>query len=58
MLGLLILSFSLMALVGYIVGEENGYAWGSLTGMALHTTTGFLVLGFGILSTVSAIRNY
>lgn len=58
MLGLLILSFSLMALVGYIVGEENGYAWGSLTGMALHTTMGFLVLGFGILSIVSVTRSY
>lgn len=51
-LALFILSFSVMALIGYIVGEENGYAWGSLTGMALHTTTGFIILGFGILFSV------
>lgn len=49
-LSLLILAFSAMALAGYIIGEEKGYAWGQLTRMALHTTAGFIVLGIGIFA--------
>lgn len=55
-LALLLLAFALKALVGYLIGAGNGYAWGKLTGMALHTTTGFLALGTGILLAVLAAR--
>jgi PAS domain S-box-containing protein len=55
-LSLLILAFSAMALAGYIVGEEKGYAWGKLTRMALHTTSGFIVLGLGVLAAVWSHR--
>lgn len=51
-LGLMILALSAMALTGYIVSEESGYGWGVLTRMALHTTAGFIVLGFGILHVI------
>ena len=53
---LLILSFSVMALVGYLVGEENAYSWGKLTGMALHTTIGFMGLGLGMIALVLTTR--
>ncbi len=46
---LLILALSVMALIGYLIGTETGYAWGKFTRMALHTSTGFIVLGLGIL---------
>lgn len=55
-LSLLILAFSAMALAGYIAGEEKGYAWGKLTRMALHTTSGFIVLGLGVLAAVWSHR--
>lgn len=51
-IALLILALSAMALAGYIIGEEKGYAWGTLTRMALHTTSGFIILGLGILNAI------
>lgn len=37
-----ILSF--LALIGYILDEENIYGWGTLTRMAIHTCVGFLII--------------
>lgn len=43
------LVISLLSLLGYIIGVENIYGWGSLTRMALHTATGFTILSFGMI---------
>lgn len=56
-MALSILSLALMAFVGYLVGEENAYAWGKLTGMALHTTIGFLWISLGLITQVLVTRN-
>lgn len=41
--------FGLISLLGYIFSIEQGYAWGSLTHMALHTSIGFLILAIGLI---------
>lgn len=52
LLSLLILALSTMAFIGYLIGDEKGYSWGELTRMALHTTSGFLVLSIGTLTII------
>lgn len=49
-LGLLVLGLAVLALIGYVVGEERGYSWGELTRMPLHTSSGFVLLSIGILN--------
>lgn len=48
--GFLLISLSLLAIIGYVVGLELFYGWGHLTRMAIHTSLGFLILGVGIAS--------
>jgi len=45
-----LLTLSLIALVGYISQVETAYGWGNLTRMALHTAIGFIVIGLGCFS--------
>jgi PAS domain S-box-containing protein len=49
-IGPLVGVFALVALIGYATGIEAGYGWGQLTRMAVHTSVGFLVVGFGLTS--------
>ena len=46
-LSLICVSLGLVALGGYITKVETALSWGSLTGMAIHTSIGFIVLGTG-----------
>lgn len=47
-IGMLIISLALTALLGYLQGVESAYGWGNFSRMALHTAIGFIILGFGI----------
>ncbi|MFV1973052.1 MAG: CHASE domain-containing protein, partial [Thiohalobacterales bacterium] len=49
-LGALIISLGVTALTGYMVGVEGAYGWGHMTRMAIHTATGFIVLGSGFVA--------
>ena len=46
--GIVLLSVSAAAALGYATGLEYTYAWGGTTRMALHTAGGFLLLGAGV----------
>jgi PAS domain S-box-containing protein len=48
-LGALIISLGIVALAGYMIGVEGAYGWGHMTRMAIHTATGFIVLGVGFV---------
>ena len=48
-LGSLVLGLGAVALLGYLVGLETAYGWGRLTQMAIHTASGFIVLGWGLV---------
>jgi len=39
-----------LALAGYLLAVFFSFRWWSFTGMAAHTTAGFLLLGFGLLA--------
>lgn len=43
-----ILVLSILALVGYLMFDEGLYGWGNLTRMALHTATGFVLIGLTV----------
>ncbi len=45
MIAAMISVLGFIALMGYIVGVEAGYGWASLTRMAVHTSSGFILLG-------------
>ncbi|MRI00347.1 GHKL domain-containing protein [Kriegella sp. EG-1] len=47
-LGALIFGLGLIAIIGYLIGEEVIYGGGKLTQMAIHTASGFMFLGGGI----------
>ncbi|WP_018868765.1 MULTISPECIES: EAL domain-containing protein [unclassified Thioalkalivibrio] len=49
-LAALVLGLGLVALAGYVIGLPTAYGWGVLTQMAIQTSLGFLVLGFGLLA--------
>ncbi|ASP46437.1 sensor histidine kinase [Cognaticolwellia beringensis] len=51
-LGLFILALSAITLSGYIIGKESSYVWETHRRMALHTASGFIVLGFGFLMAI------
>ncbi|MBX2834936.1 MAG: CHASE domain-containing protein [Micavibrio sp.] len=42
----LVLAFT--ALAGYLIPQEGLYGWGNLTRMAIHTASGFVIIGTGI----------
>ena len=48
-LAMAVLALSVMSLVGYTFREEGIYGWGNLTRMAIHTASGFLVMGAGLI---------
>ncbi|WP_168204228.1 sensor histidine kinase [Aliikangiella coralliicola] len=50
LIGFFILSLSILALYGYILGAESAYGWSNLTRMAIHTAIGFIFLGVGIIT--------
>ncbi|MGR3219749.1 MAG: hypothetical protein ACUZ8H_08035 [Candidatus Anammoxibacter sp.] len=47
--GSIVFGLSLVALSGYIFRLESAYGWSNLTGMAVHTSGGFIVLSVGSL---------
>ena len=47
--GSLVFTLGMIALSGYFTGIVRSYAWGELTRMAVHTASGFLVLGVGLI---------
>lgn len=47
--GSLVFTLGTIALSGYFTGIVRSYAWGELTRMAVHTASGFLVLGTGLI---------
>lgn len=49
-LGAIILALSSVAFCGYFVSVEAAYGWANLTRMALHTSIGFIILSYGIIS--------
>jgi anti-sigma regulatory factor (Ser/Thr protein kinase) len=48
LLGAAAAGLGIVALSGYVTGITEGYAWGQLTRMAVHTAAGFVLLGTGI----------
>lgn len=48
LLGAVITGLGAIAIIGYLTDIETAYGWGHLTRMAVHTSTGFIVLGVGI----------
>ncbi|MEE9250666.1 MAG: ATP-binding protein [Alphaproteobacteria bacterium] len=51
LLGFLIIVLGLGAFLGYLGGVESAYGWRDLTRIAVHTGTGFAVLGAGVFAT-------
>lgn len=49
-LGSLTLGFGLVALIGYMVRLDAAHGWGDFSHMALHTATGFAILGSGLIT--------
>ncbi|MBF0446201.1 MAG: GAF domain-containing protein, partial [Magnetococcales bacterium] len=49
-LGALVFALSVVALAGYQLKLETAYGWGNLTNMAIHTASGFVILGVGLVS--------
>ncbi len=48
--GGLVMAIGLLSLFGYAAKVETAHRWTNLTGVALHTTTGLVVLGAGLLA--------
>jgi PAS domain S-box-containing protein len=49
-LGSWLMMLGLLALTGYIADLYDGYGWGALTKLALHTSIGFLMVGLAIIA--------
>ena len=49
-LGSLTLGLGIVAMAGYAFSIETAYGWGNLTRMAVHTATGFMILGLAVTS--------
>ena len=47
-IGFLVFGLGLMSFIGYLINMKVTYAWGELTGMAVHTAMGFMIMGAGI----------
>ena len=48
--GSLVIGLGVIALSGYFTGIIQSYTWGQFTRMAVHTASGFIVLGIGIVA--------
>ena len=46
----LVFGFSTAVLSGYLIYLDSAYGWGSFTQMAMHTSTGFIVISIGALA--------
>jgi PAS domain S-box-containing protein len=46
-LAAILLAIGFLSLCGYVTGLRAAFSWGRFTGMALHTTIAFVVLGLG-----------
>lgn len=57
LLGFLVLSVGLMAVVGYIQGVDAAYGWAQFTRMAIHTAVGFVVLAIGMIAYIWNEKN-
>ena len=49
LLSILIIILGFIALFGYFTSVSTTYGWGHLTHMAVHTSLGFIFIGFGLL---------
>ncbi len=49
LLSLIVSAIGIFALFGYVSGIKTAYGWGRFTFMAVHTASGFLLLGLGLL---------
>lgn len=49
-LAILVFCLGILSTVGYFLGLESAYGWGSWTRMALHTAFGFMIISIGIIS--------
>jgi len=47
LVGALIFGLGVVAFTGYFLDMEAVYGWGTLTRMAIHTATGFMIIGSG-----------
>lgn len=47
-LGAVISGLGLNSFLGYLIGIETAYGWGSFSQMAVHTSVGFILLGISI----------
>lgn len=56
LLGSLVFTLGAAALLGYVIGIPNVFAWGSLTHMAVLTALGFSILGLGFVT--SALQQH
>ncbi|NCT40311.1 MAG: hypothetical protein GW778_01440, partial [Alphaproteobacteria bacterium] len=52
-----VLVLAFLSLLGYMVYSEGLYGWGSLTRMALHTASGFVIIGMGVIAIVLLDRD-
>jgi PAS domain S-box-containing protein len=50
LLGAAVAALAANGLTGYITGIKTSYGWGPLVPMALHTSTGLIVVGLGIVT--------
>jgi PAS domain S-box-containing protein len=50
-----VVALAFVAFVGYLSGLENAYGWGQMTGMAVHTSVGFLFGGAGLFAVALAL---
>ncbi len=48
--GFLNLTLGAVAFFGYLAGIDTGCNWGTVTRMAFHTASGFIVLGLGVIA--------
>jgi signal transduction histidine kinase len=51
-LGVVVIMVNTLALAGSVSDALFGLRWWNYTGMAIHTTAGFLLLGFGLLALI------
>ncbi|MBI5365933.1 MAG: CHASE domain-containing protein [Planctomycetes bacterium] len=52
--GLLVAALGASRLVGHMVGIEQSYDWGNVTRMAVHTASGFVLVGLGLAGAARA----
>jgi hypothetical protein len=48
MLASVVIALGAASFLGYVSGTQDSQVWGALVGMALHTSLGFMILGFCI----------